>query len=169
MHWSRLFFVFALVLAVATPALAQIGEDFGDAPDPGYPTYAASGGAFHPFTLAFKMGVLIDGEQDGQPHPAALGDDNMTTDDEDGVLFPANLVPGGPGSVSVDMTGSAVGGYIDAWVDFSYDGGWTEAGDQIVTSMWAPGGVSTVFNFTVPASAVPGACRSRRRTCSTQS
>ncbi len=169
MHWSRLLFVFALVLAVAMPALADdpIGEDFGDAPDPPYPTYAANGGAFHPFTVGFKMGSLIDGEQDGQPDAAATGDDLMTTDDEDGVIFGASLVPGTIGSVSIDMTGSALGGYIDAWVDFGYDGSWLEPGDQILASVWAPGGVATAFNFMVPATAVPGITHSRFRLSST--
>jgi len=169
MSWSRLLLIAVLALAVTMPAVADdpIGEDFGDAPDPPYPTLAANNGAFHPFTLSFKMGALIDGEQDGQPDPAAMGDDNMTTDDEDGVTFGGNLVPGTTGSVSVDMTGSALGGYIDAWIDFGYDGSWIEPGDQIIVSQWAPPGVATVFNFPVPASAVPGITFSRFRLSST--
>ncbi|MCD4690424.1 hypothetical protein K8S17_03085 [bacterium] len=167
MHWFRLFLIATLMLALSVPAFAQIGEDFGDAPDPGYPTYAASNGAFHPFTLAYKMGALIDAEQDGQPDAASLGDDNMTTDDEDGVVFASPLMPGTTGSVSIDMTGSALGGYIDAWVDFGNNGSWLEAGDQILMSVWAPGGVSTSFNFPVPASAVPGITYSRFRMSST--
>ncbi len=168
MHWSRLPFVLMLVLAVALPALADdpIGEDFGDAPDPPYPTYAASMGAFHPFTTQFKMGALIDGEQDGQPHPAALGDDNMTTDDEDGVSW-GSLAPGTVGSIGIDLTNSATGGYIDAWVDFGYDGSWIEPGDQILTSQWVPAGTYGTFNFPVPGTAVPGITFARVRLSST--
>ncbi len=61
-------------------------------------------GAFHAFTLAYKMGQLIDGEQDGQPNSASTGDDLMTSNDEDGVAFTTNLTPGSTASVAIDMT-----------------------------------------------------------------
>lgn len=167
MHWCKVLIIAVLVTVFAAPAFAQIGEDFGDAPDPGYPTYAASNGAFHAFTLAYKMGQLIDGEQDGQPDSASTGDDLMTSDDEDGVAFTTNLTPGSTASVAIDMTTCQSGGYIDAWIDFGYDGSWAEAGDQILFSAWAPPGVSAVFSFPVPAMAVPGLTYSRFRMSST--
>ncbi len=170
MNRSALTLTILLALCLTAPALAQdppIGEDFGDAPDPGYPTYAVNNGAFHMCYLGFQMGPLLDGEQDGQPDATATGDDLMTSDDEDGVTFPASLVPGTVGSISIDMTSSQTGGYIDAWVDFGYDGSWLEGGDQILVSQWAPAGVASVFNFPVPGSAVPGITFARIRLSST--
>jgi len=65
-----------------TPAV-----DFGDAPDPTYPTLQASFGASHIIDNVTYLGITVDGESDGLPHPSALGDDNNNIDDEDGVLF----------------------------------------------------------------------------------
>src|SRR5438309_836866 len=63
--------------------------DFGDAPA-SYGTLLADNGARH--ELAGPMlGLLRDGEADGQPHSFAQGDDSNNVDDEDGV-FAANLV-----------------------------------------------------------------------------
>ena len=55
--------------------------DFGDAPDPTYPTLLASGGASHQITGLF-LGAAVDGEPDGQPDATATGDD-LNNDDED--------------------------------------------------------------------------------------
>ena len=48
--------------------------DYGDAPDPTYPTLLASNGARHTNT-GLKLGNLIDVEPDGQPNATATGDD----------------------------------------------------------------------------------------------
>ncbi len=58
---------------VLTPALQL---DFGDAPDPSYPTLAASNGARHIITdTPLFLGARVDAETDGQPNAAASGDD----------------------------------------------------------------------------------------------
>ena len=49
--------------------------DFGDAPDPSYPTLLASNGARHIAVASITLGSIIDIEPDGQPSPGALGDD----------------------------------------------------------------------------------------------
>ena len=58
--------------------------DFGDAPDPTYPTYLVNNGARHVAVPGVYMGALIDVEADGQPDAAATGDDLSLLDDEDG-------------------------------------------------------------------------------------
>jgi hypothetical protein len=155
---------------IGTP---QVDEDWGDAPDASYPfnypTYNASGGASHVILPGFQMGAFIDPEPDGQPNFNATGDDIVGFDDEDGVTFVTGLIMGSTATVRIDMTGSAAGGFIDAWVDFGTggtggtDGSWAELGDQIITSGWAPGGVFTDFNFTVPAGIVGGCTFARFR------
>ncbi|MEM7394974.1 MAG: hypothetical protein AAF492_21795, partial [Verrucomicrobiota bacterium] len=60
--------------------------DFGDAPDPTYPTLQANDGARH-VAIGPTLGTLRDSEADGQPDSTATGDDTNGTNDADGVTF----------------------------------------------------------------------------------
>lgn len=127
--------------------------DFGDAPDPFYPTLVASNGARHLILPGFMLGALEDPEADGQPDPNALGDDNNNQDDEDGVVFTSPLTPGQIATIDVTTT---AGGFLDAWIDFGTDGSWAELGDQIFSSQGLAAGLNSL-SFAVLASAPPGA------------
>jgi hypothetical protein len=107
-------------------------EDFGDAPDPTYPTLLASAGARHTIVPNVFLGALIDPEPDGQPSPDALGDDTDGTDDEDGVVFTSLVVAGNVATVKVT---ASVAGFLDAWVDFNFDGDWADAGENVFASI----------------------------------
>ncbi len=121
--------------------------DFGDAPDPTYPTLLASNGAAHIVVPGFMLGGSIDGEPNGQPTPAADGDDLAGSDDEDGVVFTSPLRPGGP--ATVDVIASAPG-LLDAWIDFQGDGSWFQAIDQVFAAQpLAPGVNHLAFNLPV--------------------
>ena len=133
--------------------------DFGDAPDPTYPTLAASNGAAHVIVPGFFLGSGVDWDADGQPDPNALGDDNDGTDDEDGVVFTSALVIGG--TATVDVTASAVG-KLDAWVDFTGDGDWADAGEQIFTNQGLVSGLNSL-SFPVPDTAKVGTTFARFR------
>jgi len=123
--------------------------DFGDAPDPTYPTLSASNGAAHVIVPNIFLGLTIDPEADGQPDATATGDDNDGNDDEDGVVFTSALIPGQ--WATVDLTAGAAG-LLDAWVDFNADGSWAEPNDQIfVLQLLLPGLNS--LSFWVPATA----------------
>lgn len=140
------------------------GMDWGDAPDPTYPTLAMSNGASHLIVPGGPvMGPLIDSEFDGQPDAMATGDDLANMPDEDGVTFTSPLTPGGPATVDIDMTASMTDGYINAWVDFDQNGSWAELGDQILSGRWVPAGMVTTLNFVVPPSAAPGLTFARFR------
>ena len=66
--------------------------DFGDAPSP-YPTLLADNGPRHDVVdFGPRLGVTLDGEYDGLPDAAALGDDT-NFDDENGVTFTTPLTP----------------------------------------------------------------------------
>ena len=100
--------------------------DFGDVPDPTYPTLLASDGARHTATGP-TLGSNRDTEADGQPTAAADGDDTTgTPDDEDGLVNPAvdlALVEGVVPSVDVKVTnntGSTATLY--GWIDYNGDG-----------------------------------------------
>ncbi|MDX1998485.1 MAG: GEVED domain-containing protein, partial [Thermoanaerobaculia bacterium] len=135
-------------------AVALSGLDFGDAPDPTFPTLFASNGARHGVNAGSPgpfLGAIRDTEANGQPNVGATGDDLAGTDDEDGVLFTTPLIPGQ--SASVTVTASATGS-LRAWVDWDGDGSWATVGDELVFS---PGATlaagANVLTFTVPATA----------------
>ena len=136
------------------PFICDLGEDtfdFGDAPDPTYPTLLASNGARHVIDGITYLGSSIDAEDDGQPDPNALGDDNDGNDDEEGVIFTNDLVPGGIGSIEVTAT---TPGKLDAWIDFNRNGDWADNGEQIFAGEDLPAGTS-YHGFPVPIDAVP--------------
>jgi hypothetical protein len=74
----------------ATLTVQTIELDFGDAPDPTFPTTLGSNGARVRLLTGFALGKLIDPEKDGQPTADASGDGA----DEDGVASITPLVPG---------------------------------------------------------------------------
>jgi hypothetical protein len=133
--------------------------DWGDAADPSYPTLKVSNGAFHVINPDMYLGSSIDGEDDGQPDPNALGDDNNDgNDDDDGVTIPL-LVLGNVASIDIV---ASLHGRIDAWIDFNKNGSWTDAGEQIYASAPLGGGVNAL-NFFVPHGALTGDTYARFR------
>ena len=124
--------------------------DWGDAPDPSYPTLNVNNGARHMIANGLYMGALVDADLNGQPGPMALGDDNDGTDDEDGVAF-TTLQQGTPAVVSVIASAP---GYVNAFLDFNGDGVWA-AGEQIVLNAVANPGINS-YSFTVPSSSSTG-------------
>jgi len=128
--------------------------DFGDAPDPTYPTLLASNGARHIIVPPMALGFSVDAELNGQPDATATGDDNDGNDDEDGVVFTTALVPGQLATVNVTAT---VAGLLDAWIDFDGDGSWAQPGDQVFTAVPLAPLPPTInsLSFTVPPTAAP--------------
>jgi uncharacterized repeat protein (TIGR01451 family) len=107
--------------------------DWGDLPAP-YPTRAAANGPRHELVVggAFLGAKQPDLDPDGQPHPAALGDDLAGSDDEDGIAFLTPVLPGRPAVVRI-TAGSA--GYLSGWIDFTGGGTLTQIN---VTSSTGP-------------------------------
>ncbi len=136
--------------------------DFGDAPTP-YPTLGASGGPSHGVLPGFQLGLLIDGELDGQPELNAVGDDLSSLADEDGVAFPAALFSGKNATVDVTVnTGPYSPGVLQGWVDFNADGDWSDPGEQIVKDLLLDDGTHTL-TFAVPAGSAVGPSFARFR------
>jgi len=130
--------------------------DWGDAPDPTYPTFFMNNGASHVIVQGLYMGNGVDPDPDGQPTVGADGDDtDFDGDDEDGVTFTTPLVPGQNATVQVVVnTPGTTSAYLSGWVDFGLNGSWAETGDQIINSAPVVTGTYT-YNFTVPASSPP--------------
>lgn len=116
--------------------------DFGDAPDPSYPTLLTNNGARHALSGP-RLGSGRDGETNGQPNGGATGDGA----DEDGVRFlPLELgpilIPCKQKTLEVTTTTS---GNLDAWIDYNDDGDWTDTGEKLfATSQAVPSGTSTI-------------------------
>ncbi|MCK5174662.1 MAG: hypothetical protein KAR47_14810, partial [Planctomycetes bacterium] len=123
--------------------------DWGDAPEPavavGYPTTSGNNGANHVIGGPFlgPNGDEPDPEPDGQPDPAALGDDQDTiygppvNDDENGVTIPVPLVEGQPGTIDVEINGivAPAVAILDVWVDWNGDQDWTDAGEKVTSGV----------------------------------
>ncbi|WP_161602227.1 SdrD B-like domain-containing protein [Tautonia marina] len=138
------------VITEINGALAQF--DYGDAPDPTYPTLIASDGASHVVTGNFQLGELIDGELDGQPTVGADGDPS-----DDGVTFSSTVLrPGQETTLTVLVSLAGGTGFLDAWVDFNADGDWDDLGEQILVSQEVVEG-ENLLPFTVPVDASAGA------------
>lgn len=131
---------------------AQPDMDFGDAPDPSYPTLLASDGARHVMT-ALVLGTQIDDEADASPGSMATGDDNDNAlNDEDGVLL-GDLRAGTTSTIQVLVSGGT--GQLDAWMDFNRDGDWQDDGERIFSGFVLAEG-SHELAVTVPSDSVPG-------------
>ncbi len=131
--------------------------DFGDAPDPSYPTLLANNGARHTIVAGIFLGSKVDPETNGQPNASANCDDNdclapSLGDDEDGVILPSSVTKGT--NVSITVTAS-VSGILDAWMDFNLNGSWAEAGEHIFTNTALTAG-SNILSLTIPANASVG-------------
>ncbi len=137
--------------------------DFGDAPDPGYPTSNANDGARHEVVGGLFLGASVDTETDGHPSPVADGDDINNDDDEDGVAFTSSLTP--VSSATIEVVASAQG-LLNAWIDFNRDGDWDDAGEQVFTDVPLIAGLQSL-DFSVPAGANSGQSHARFRINST--
>jgi hypothetical protein len=133
--------------------------DFGDAPDPSYPTLLANNGARHVIKQGFFLGTGIDDETTGQPSVWADGDDTHNVNDEDGVLMSPFIGIGQ--SVPIKINASAAG-FVNAWIDFNANGSWGEAGEQILSAIPVNAG-SNFFTINVPSGLKEGPIYARFR------
>jgi uncharacterized repeat protein (TIGR01451 family) len=136
----------------ASATITLRGLDFGDAPA-AFPTRLAQNGARHGIDPGLRLGATLDAEPDGQPDPEAHGDDSLGARDEDGVVFPAQLVP--CGTADVQVTASAAG-LLSAWIDFNADGDWSDAGEGVAVNRALAAGVNAV-PVAIPCGARPDA------------
>jgi hypothetical protein len=148
--------VSASIMATGVPTL-----DFGDAPDPTYPTLFAGDGARHQILQNFFLGEGVDSDADGQPNDQASGDDD-NGDDEDGVVFPADLVLGR--TVILDIQASLAGGlgFLDAFIDFNADGDWEDEGEKVFDAVALNEGLNQL-ELPIPPDATAGPTYARFR------
>jgi hypothetical protein len=106
--------------------------DFGDAPDPKYPTLLASNGAAHVVQDGYHLGATVTEEKEGLQTPNADGDTG-----DDGVVI-GNLSPNTANTTIINtITVNAVipaglTGKLDAWIDVNRDGDWNDPGEKLL-------------------------------------
>ena len=130
--------------------------DWGDAPTSAqsgfagtYPTLLANNGPRHTLLPGgLRLGATVDADLDGQPDATATGDGA----DEDGVTLPSAIVINTTANITVSASAAGV---LNAWVDFSRDGDWADAGEQIFTNQAVVAG-NNALSFAVPGSASLG-------------
>ena len=87
MGWSRTIVPWTIaalsLMAVLIDVAAQQDLDYGDAPDPKYPTFRSNQGARHGVNPELRLGATVDDEADGQPTSDGLGE----------TRYPINNVP----------------------------------------------------------------------------
>ena len=133
--------------------------DWGDAPDPRYPTLLDSNGASHIIDPGVCLGRWVEADEDGQPSVGAIGDDICDgTDDEDGVTIP----PLRAGATTRIRVFASVGGYLNGWFDWNADGDWDDRGEYVISERPIPAGPS-LHNIRVPGGAKPGGSYARFR------
>jgi hypothetical protein len=134
--------------------------DFGDAPDPRYPTLLASYGACHLIPSSYYLGTVPpDLEPDGQSDPLAMGDDTNGTADEDGVTYSGSLIRGSNTTFTIV---ASTNGWLNAWIDFDQNRSWGDLGEQIATNVALVSGMNTLV-VSVPALAAWGTTFGRFR------
>lgn len=134
-----------------------LASDFGDAPAP-YPVAQINDGARHEIAGP-TLGQTIDSEADGANSGLAAGDGA----DEDGVVFGPVNAGRTDASVIVKVRNAALGGRVDAWVDFNGNGSWSDPGEKIINSAAVTNNTDKQFIFAVPANAVLGTSYARVR------
>lgn len=134
--------------------------DFGDAPDPSFPTLAASNGAAHANGGVLTLGAALDAEANGQPSADGTGDGA----DDDGVSFPPVLSGGVSNPITVNASAGAI---LNAWIDFNNNGNWNDPGEQVFKDRAVNAGANSL-SILVPNVASPIAPFARFR-LSTQS
>lgn len=95
-----------------------------------------------------RMGSLIDKETNGQQNSGdALGDDQNTSDDEDGVtMLGTKWNAGSTNQVRVSVNGD---GCLMAWVDWNNDGDFVDTGERIINNQSVSSGDNDI-TFNVP-------------------
>ncbi|MCP4655914.1 MAG: hypothetical protein GY856_10905, partial [bacterium] len=143
---------------------ASSQADFGDLPEPPYPTTLAQNGAHHVILDVNNpiLGAIVDAEIDGQPSGTATGDDTTgAPDDEDGVRLESPILAGQIATMTITGT-NASGARLNAWIDFDGDGSLTGPGEQIFTDTVLAEGAN-VLTFSVPAIILSDTLNSRFR------
>jgi hypothetical protein len=123
------------------------GLDYGDAPDPAYPSKRASNGARHKIEEGFSLGATVTADPD-----ARIPDGDL----DDGVSFSA-ITSGFTGTMQFSVQGITLSrvGFVSAWIDFNGNGTF-DSSEKLNIPGRIVNGLNAPITFNVPAGAVTG-------------
>ena len=98
--------------------------------------------------------------------PLTVGTCATAGDDEDGVIFNAQLQQNVVASIDVTASNGTNACILNAWVDYNQNGVFSDAGEQISTDTTIAAGATTTLTPTVPVGAVTGKTYARFRCAS---
>ncbi len=121
------------------------GLDYGDAPDPNYPSKRIHNGARHKIADGFSLGPTVTADPD-----ARVPDGDV----DDGVTF-GSITAGFTGTLQLTVQGITLArpGFVSAWVDFNGNGTF-ESNEKINIPGRVVNGVNAPITFNVPAGTV---------------
>lgn len=134
--------------------------DWGDAPDPPYPTLAIHDGPRH--IISDRAGfIIVDQDADGMPSLQADGDDHNGIDDENHYRFITPLVRGHKAQLEFWPTDNSI---LNGWIDFNADGDWDDSSEHCIQDLAVSNsGHPDTTTFKVPLSTVDGYSYARFR------
>lgn len=124
-----------------------VDYDFGDAPDPAYPTLLASSGPQHALDGVTHLGAGASAEADGQPTAGADGDN------DDGVTFNGTFAVGETVVTTITAT---PGAFLSVWIDYDGDGDFTGQEETLITGFQIAAS-PLVFPYKVPPATIASA------------
>ncbi len=138
-----------------------VTPDYGDAPDSSvgtgagnYKTTAADNGPSHVYYAGLFLGNSVDGDNGILHNPTANADDvdGLSSDDEDGVLSPLDLVGAVNAQPSVTLQATNITSspaFLSGWIDYNQDGIFDDATERAQTIV-PPGVFDNRFTLTFP-------------------
>jgi uncharacterized protein (DUF2141 family) len=136
--------------------LESDNADISDAP-------ASYGNASHTIG-GIRLGALVDADSSLLNNSSATGDDLNGSDDEDGLIIPAELPRGTTQVITVSIQGGS--GFLNGWIDWNADGDFNDPGEQVASDQAVTVG-NVNLSVNVPAGASLGTSFSRFRVTST--
>ena len=137
-----------------TILMPGVDLDYGDAPDPTYPTLRANNGARHGLGSDLFLGAGVSSELEGQTTADSSGD---TLDD--GVTFDGSFNAFLATPITVTASRS---GLVDAWIDYNRDGDFDDVGERVLNSARVTPGDNQIV-LPQPVVFVPGLTTARFR------
>ncbi|MDQ4054770.1 MAG: GEVED domain-containing protein [Actinomycetota bacterium] len=137
-------------------------RDFGDAPQ-SYGTLLADDGPRHFIVGGLLLGAEIDFDPDGQPSPAADGDDSNGIADEDGVSGPIEITTGDATTVAVSATNDTnQDATLAGWIDLDGDGVFGNGAERFTITVPANSGTAD-YELSFPGGTATGDTHARFR------
>jgi uncharacterized repeat protein (TIGR01451 family) len=128
------------------------GTSFSGGAMADYRTRVSDNGPRHSIRPGFRLGSLIDHEDDAHQSLNADGDNLNGTNDEDGLTFPSQIIAGTPSTATISVTnttGATARGNL--WIDWNGNGNFEDSGERVVNNSTITNSRSYTINVPIGA------------------